>query len=100
MNEQKNYKLTLSGEGLNLEKPISEDLAHKILLLLTPSSSGSTKLVQIENGESATIGEQSIKEFLLEKKPITDIERITCLAYYLRHFRNTNEFKTKDLTDL
>src|SRR5712664_747450 len=27
------------------------------------------------------------KQFLFEKRPQTDVERIACLAYYLTHFR-------------
>src|SRR5258705_835088 len=36
----------------------------------------------------------SAKEFLAEKRPKTDVERVACLAYYLTHFRETPEFKT------
>lgn len=42
----------------------------------------------------------SPKEFLFEKAPETDIERIACLAYYLTHYRNTRHFKTLDLSKL
>jgi hypothetical protein len=42
----------------------------------------------------------SPKEFMLEKKPLTDVERVTCLAYYLTHFRETPHFKTVDLSKL
>jgi hypothetical protein len=37
---------------------------------------------------------------LAEKQPKTDIERIACLAYYLRHFRDAPFFKTKYLSSL
>jgi hypothetical protein len=40
------------------------------------------------------------KEFLHQKQPKTDVERIACLAYYLTHFRNTPHFKTLDLGKL
>jgi hypothetical protein len=40
------------------------------------------------------------KEFLLEKQPSTDVERIACLAYYLTHYRETLKFKTLDLAKL
>ena len=36
----------------------------------------------------------------MEKKPVTDLERITCLAYYLTHYRGTAHFKTLDLSKL
>jgi hypothetical protein len=42
----------------------------------------------------------SPKQFMLEKKPLTDIERITCLAYYLAHYRESPHFKTLDLSKL
>lgn len=40
------------------------------------------------------------KEFILSKKPYTDMERVVCLAYYLTHYRNTRHFKTIDISKL
>jgi hypothetical protein len=40
----------------------------------------------------------SAKDFLTEKAPKTDVERIACLAYYLTHYRSTPHFKTLDLS--
>lgn len=98
-NNEKIYKLTLSGHNITVNKEIPEDLAHKILVLLVPSSS--TKLVDtLGGGETVAIGELAPKAFMVQKKPATDIERITCLAYYLAYHRNTPEFKTEELTDL
>jgi len=42
----------------------------------------------------------SPKEFLLEKSPSTDVERVACLAYYLTHYRDTAHFKTIDISKL
>lgn len=42
----------------------------------------------------------SAKEFLLEKEPRTDADRVACLAYYLTHYRDTPEFKTVDISRL
>lgn len=42
----------------------------------------------------------SPKEFMLEKQPRTDVERVACLAYYLTHYRNAPHFKTIDLSTL
>lgn len=47
--------------------------------------------------EDTTMGP---KEFLLEKQPRTDVERIACLAYYLTHYHDTPHFKTLDLSKL
>src|SRR2546426_70817 len=38
------------------------------------------------------------KEFLLDKQPKTDVERVACLAYYLTHYRETPHFKTIDIS--
>ncbi len=40
------------------------------------------------------------KQFMGQKKPKTDAERITCLAYFMTHQRETQQFKTKGLVEL
>jgi hypothetical protein len=42
----------------------------------------------------------SPKDFLLDKQPRTDVERIACLAFYLSQYRNIPHFKTVDLSNL
>ena len=42
----------------------------------------------------------SAKEFLRDKQPITDVERVACLAYYLTYYRETPHFKTLDISNL
>lgn len=42
----------------------------------------------------------SPKEFIIDKKPRTDVERVACLAFYLAHYRETQQFKTTDITQL
>lgn len=42
----------------------------------------------------------SPKQFLFEKQPQTDVERIACLAYYLTHYRDMPHFRTLDLAKL
>ena len=42
----------------------------------------------------------SPKEFLMQKKPITDAERVACLAFYLTHYCDTPYFKTLDVSKL
>jgi hypothetical protein len=42
----------------------------------------------------------SPKEFMLQKQPKTDVERIACLAYYLAQYRDTHNFKTVDLAKI
>jgi len=57
----------------------------------------------VERGRRPDFSEDyspSPKDFVLEKQPKTDVERIACLAYYLSHFRDTPHFKTLDLAKL
>jgi len=40
------------------------------------------------------------KEFLRDKAPKSDIEKVVCLAYFLTHYRETQHFKTIDISKL
>ena len=44
--------------------------------------------------------EPTPKEFMLQKQPNTDVERVACLAYYLAHYRDIPHFKTTDINKL
>jgi hypothetical protein len=40
----------------------------------------------------------SAKEFITQKQPTTEVERVACLAYYLTHYMGTPHFKTVDIS--
>ncbi len=40
------------------------------------------------------------KQFLNEKQPRTDVERVACLAFYLTHYRDTPAFTTLDISKI
>ena len=40
----------------------------------------------------------SPKEFMFQKTPQTDVDRVACLAYYLTHYLDTRHFKTTDIS--
>ena len=42
----------------------------------------------------------SAKDFMTDKKPRTDVEKVVCLAYYLTHYANTPHFQTVDISKL
>jgi hypothetical protein len=42
----------------------------------------------------------SPKEFVMQKQPRTDVERIACLGFYLTHYRDTPHFRTIDISKL
>lgn len=68
-----------------------------------PSSPGGTRSPSGGRAPSfqfSEADEPSVKVFVHEKAPTTDVERVACLAYYLAHHRSTPNFKTKDITAL
>lgn len=42
----------------------------------------------------------SPKEFMMEKQPRTDVERVACIGYYLTHYKGTPHFKTLDISKM
>ena len=42
----------------------------------------------------------SAKEFLRDKKPSSDVEKVACLGYFLSHYRETPHFKTLEISTL
>ena len=48
----------------------------------------------------STHEDPSPKDFVFQKQPSTQIERVACLAYYLTHYRGTPHFKTTDISKL
>jgi len=67
-----------------------------------PSQGAAAQVVATPVGGPRASGEAvaSPKSFMAQKKPTADVERVTCLAFYLTHHRNTPQFKTRDLIDL
>jgi hypothetical protein len=94
------FKLKLTGSGVSIERTVSEIIARQIVGLVI----GGGNVEQLKPGQDA-IGldpsdTNTPKAFMVARRPTTDIERVTCLAYFLTHARNVTAFKTKELTDL
>lgn len=72
--------------------------AHTAAALTGRQDLGATNL----NAQASRADEviPSPREFIGQKRPQSQAERITCLAYYLTHYRNTNHFKTPDISSL
>lgn len=79
-----------SALGAELESGISKDGARDLR-----GESGDSG-----NGVPAGGDQVDPKSFLADKQPETDIERVTCLGYYLSKYRGQRTFKTAELTDL
>jgi hypothetical protein len=92
-------------------KPLSSDSRRRILEAAATFLGTGSSRVQNEAPPS-TVSRGSLhpsfsqdtsmspKEFMLEKEPRTDVERVACLAYYLTHYRDQPNFKTLDLSKL
>jgi hypothetical protein len=50
--------------------------------------------------QSGITTSETVEQFMVEKAPKTDVERVTCLAYYLTKHLSIERFKTKDITKL
>jgi hypothetical protein len=74
--------------------------AHFASKSISNQTSVATGAGQIGGTSFSDRTEMSPKQFLNEKQPATDIDRVACLAYYLTHYRNTPEFKTIDISKL
>jgi hypothetical protein len=94
LNEESRRRLLESAATLLRIEPRSQTHHHQAVSINSPS------LVQTARSAApfSSDTEMSPKEFLFEKKPQTDVERIACLGYYLTHYRATPHFKTTDLS--
>jgi hypothetical protein len=52
------------------------------------------------NSEFSDRPQMAPKEFLRDKEPTTDVERVACLGYYLTHYHQQPHFKTLDISKL
>jgi hypothetical protein len=59
-----------------------------------------TPVSHLPGGGFSEARDISPKEFVMQKQPRTDVERVSCLAFYLTHYRNTPHFKTIDISKL
>lgn len=68
----------------------------------SPSASQAPRAAQSTDTGPSFSEERGLspKEFLRDKKPASDVERVACLAYYLTHHREIPHFKTVDISAL
>jgi len=76
---------------------------HNAALLIqrqTKATAPTSPVLRPPGGGFSEPRDISAKEFLLQKQPRTDVERVACLAFYLTHYKNTPHFKTIDISKL
>ena len=112
--------LTATGEGplddIQMLEPLSildrehvlKTVATWFRIGLSPNMSSATGVSSTEQSSSTPNGDEkfsdrpelSAKDFIFEKDPRTESERLACLGYYLTHYQETPHFKTVDLSRL
>ena len=106
MTKEQKIILTLKGGSVSInELEISQDTAAKIVRLVMPLGSDAPLVTEDGGGVIPRVANNltdgiSAKQFMTVKRPKSDMERITCLAYYLNHHKGVGTFKTTDLTHL
>ncbi len=100
------FRVKLIGTGLSVDQEVSRDVALRIVNLVVGGveiGGGAPDGMQGNGAGTVTpaplVG-RTAKQFLTGKKPKTDVEKIACLAYYLRHYRSVAHFKTGELIAL
>lgn len=112
MADEATYKLELTGKGMKIDRTIPEPLALQIISMVmgggmtgAPAGDGAVStggnIGQLHAvGTDTPNGGMTPKVFMSQKRPNTDSERITCLAYFASKYRNIAQFKTDVLTKL
>lgn len=80
------YQVKLTGPGLSVDKELSEQLAHRIAMLVL--SGGRTETPESKSGDSATLPDASVKgksirEYLLETKATKIPQQMTTIGHYM-----------------
>lgn len=105
MAQKTDFKLTLTGEGVKVNQAISREQGRAILNIVmggsvpehaaTPGAVGAT-LVRPPGAGGAGTG-QTANQFVVAKRPKSDMERVACLAWWLTNMKDSPTFKTKDI---
>jgi hypothetical protein len=102
MSKEQKFSLTLKGPIGFEDMEIDDLTVAKILRLVTPLATGESLPMGNEKPENGSMEHNGIsaKQFMGQKQPKSDIERVACLAFYLTHNKQTPQFKTIELTHL
>lgn len=89
-------------EALDPLDPVSREAALKMAMvgLAFELPSGATAApagAAAPAADEASSGVPSPRSFVRAKNPLSDVERVVCLAYYLTHYENRKTFRNRDL---
>jgi len=79
------HTVKITGPGLAFERPVSQEIANQIIsLVMTGAASAGAIDFKLSGGNNAkgaaATGQPSPKQFMAQKRPSTDYERVACLA--------------------
>jgi hypothetical protein len=99
------HAVKVTGPGLSFERPVSGDVANRIMTLVMTGGEPPPPVMSPSGSNNDLAGRQTAgnltpKQFIAQRKPSTDYQRVACLAYYLTHHRNLPQFKTADISKL
>ena len=104
---EKGFRLKLSGDGINVDRAVSAEVAQQIVAIAlgtAPSVGkelGKQVAASVAQGlaaqASAGCGSPSVREFLLQQEAKRIPEQITTIALFLKNHRNSAVFTKKDL---
>lgn len=83
-----------------IHEPLGNAIVSERRGTVAQSASTATADHGTQSGSFSEDRAPSPKEFMLEKNAKTDVERVACLAYYLTHYRDSDGFKTLDISKL
>jgi hypothetical protein len=96
--DSETQKRTLQAVATFLNIPFSVSESHLGPII---SQKRNSDVGSFQNETSFSVNRDiSPKDFIRDKLPRTDVERVACLAYYLTHYRSTQFFKTLDISSL
>jgi hypothetical protein len=67
-------------------------------IAIAPPSGGTPVSHRTATPPSGSIGSLHPKEFMRQKAPQSDVDRVACLAYYLTHGRQASAYSSRELT--
>ena len=104
MAEQEKYKITIKGPGLTFDQSVDKNSANKIMSFVMTGSALPDGGGGRSGGDSggagaggANLSDLNPKQFIAQKKPKTQYERIACLGYFLHTGRKVAEFGAEEI---
>lgn len=108
MTKEQKYTVSLKGGAVSIdEMEVDAGTAAKIVRLIMPVGGNDIPMANEVVDRASTMEVDAVpnaaitsKQFMAQKQPKSDVERITCLAFYLTQYKGVSTFKTIDLTHL